>query len=816
LPEAPSRDGAAAHFIVETLALALILCAFVARALTNGDGVLTFFGFMMLFAVPFVVGSGFAKMVTWRFRSLPRLGLAELVVFEWAFGVGALFTVSTLLSALGVFSPADLLALTLLLVPLVIFGRPYANLETSVRRRDVPFLLGAVAMAVLAALYLRSGTPFPYATEWDPFQDAFIANRILYLGEFHVLTSSYSPLVFQIGDVRALPLLEALGALASGGSVVGIDWWGTYFLSCALSVAVYVLARQIDLPRPTAFLASVAAAWFVELGGESGLPVFRTAALLMTLAPFVYTSLLKGRRAGVLASLATLGLFALFISAEDTAFMAAVAIGALVFSKLSSRPAHRALLGLLALTLAGALVAISYHSFWPNLLPHLDLFSTRYSSLAIYYDPLVALQFLTYTFTYYGYLVALAGMLCFSALMIFWAGRAKLGAVAALTSASLVLYFLPISYSTRVVVYAHPLVAIMFAALLTLPVYAFFHPFRSGGGRVLKSITLLLVILIAIVAILPGSISTVDSRIEAQSPLGLSSFANYDYAMGNWLRDSAPANATLVGAPGDQQIQMGLSYRLSMGGNYMSILLQKEVKAALSTGNASVSSCAIRHLVGNASTPVFIFSGRTVYWMQKPNYFNAVFYPVTLGAWPSWASQFNDTTYYKLAHEVGHQIYAYYLSSSTCAAAANQKVHLLLPVEYTPGQGSVGMPTISNATSGMEISIPAGNFVESGIASATLSLDLSGLTGLNVTLQGTGDGGRVTIYVWAPDPQDLFKYQMADNFTGTRQLTIPLYQFTAAKGSPSWGTVGKVIVTWRTGGTRAVPAIDFFYSPPGG
>lgn len=814
-PQAGRLEPSEIHWLMEVASIVLVVCSLAAGLIASGNLVRSFFGAMTILAAPLLVGSGSARIIS---RALGKKvagpDFFELAVFEWCLGMGVLFSACLALSAVGVFALWEAVAFSLLFVPVVILGRPYAGLTMSLKGRDLPFVIALAALAVAAVAYLRIGSPFPYSPTWDTFQDAFIANRIQYLGEFHLLTSSYSPLVFQIGDVRALPLLEAFASLTSGGNVIGIGWWGSFALSPVMAIGVYVLGREAGLPRVTAFLGAVAAAWLMEFGGESGIPVFRTAAVLMALAPFIFAALLRGNRTGLTLSFLSLGLLAAFFSAEDVAFVAAIAVGVVVFEAASRRFSMRFLLGLVSTAFAIGLFGILLGGYWPDSLPAINLFSTRYSAQAINFQAGVSLHFLEQTFTRAGYFLALVGTLAFSIAMLARPDRSKAFTVAALASTSLIAYFLPVSFSARVVVYAQAFVALMLAAAVTLPIERLAPRIRLPRGVTLKASAYLVVVAIVLVAVLPASIGSVHSQVDAASPLGRTSFSSYDYQMGNWLRVNAPANAVLIGAPGDQQIQMGLSDRQSLGGNYMSIALQQEVKAALYPGNATVSSCALSRIVGNDSTPVVILSGRTVAWMQRPNYFNAVFYPLNLTKLPSWAAQFNDTAHYTLAHQVGGQIYAYYVTSPVCPAPSAYAIPLSSVVAYSPGGGRVGIPTLTNTSSGEVLSIPAGSFVEAGVASGSFDADLGGFTAMNVTLQGTGSGGTITFYVWAPTPQDLFKYQMPDNFTGTIHVMIPLYQFSAVKGSPSWTSAARVVVTWRTSGNVSLPAISFVYSPP--
>lgn len=807
-------DPPAVHQLIELFSIVLVVSSLAAGAIASYDFTRSFFGALAMVAAPLLVGSGSARVLSKILgKRVGGLDVFELAVFEWCLGTGVLFSACFVLSALGIFALWEAVAFSTLFVPVVLLGRPHDELTISVKRADFPFLVAAVALAVVAVAYLRIGSPFPYAPTWDTFQDAFIANRIRYLGEFHLLTSSYSPLVFQISDIRALPLLEAFASLASGGSVLGVAWWGSFALAPIMAVGVYILAGEAGLPRMTAFVGSIASVWLMEFGGESGIPVFRTAAVLMTLAPFVFAALLRGRRAGFTFSFLSLGLLVAFFSAEDAAFVVAIAVGLVVFEAASRRLPTRFLLGLLSTAFSIGLFSILLGGYWPDSLPAINLFSTRYSANAIFYQAAVALRFLEQTFTQAGYASALVGTLAFSLVLLVRNDRSKVYTVAALASSSLIAYFLPVSFSTRVIVYAQSFVALMMAAAVTLPLNRL--PSRMRLGRMtLKTVAYILVLAILLVAVLPGSVGSIHSRVEAASPLGQTSFSSYDYQMGNWLKANAPANATLVGAPGDQQIQMGLSYRQTLGGNYMSVALQREVKAALYSGNATISSCALSRIVGNGSTPVVILSGRTVAWMQQPNNFNVILYPLNMTTLPSWAGQFNDSTRYQLAHQVGDQIFAYYVISSVCAPPSAYTVPLSSVVAYSPGGGKVGRPSLMNTSSGEWLSIPAGTFVEAGVSSSTLGRDFSGFTSMNVTIQGTGGGGAITFYVWAPDAQDLFKYQMTDNFNGTTQMVIPLYLFSAVKGSPSWTSVSRVVVTWRTTGNLSVPAITFTYSPP--
>lgn len=641
------------------LILYLILGLFLVRAVDIPEIIKAFYAATVFFILPEQFGKSVYILVE---KITKKDFLAEFdfitnYILYWCSGVILLMVIAFGLSILDLFSMINMIIIVsfLLIFNFLSSKETLVAETTDFLKEHRYFLVICLIIGFMVSAFLHSKSPFPYYPQYDPFQDMFVAKRMIYLNEFHLFTHEYSDLIFlQRYDIRAFQLLIALSGVWGNVELLHIFWAAPFVYLPLFSVGIYLFSYKVYSKKAFGLFSAFIGGWVMESRAVSGMYVFRSTVILWLFFPYILFSFHESANKRKLFRLfLVLFTFSLVYHKFDGLVMVGLLFSYAFMQRVLEKEYVPTIARLAIIAILGLLVLHRSFGILPLDSFQIDPFKTVFSSRPVNFDFYMKLNYIKEFYTNIVLYFIIMGILLSSIIN----GSKELIAVTFLGTSILALYFLPIAYSSRFILYDH-----LFLTIISVYSISIFLKLLSKISIIDKSLnrTLNLILTVSILIVLSSELITPTQKIieRASSEDNIAtSFTEYELNMGRWLLKNVEPDAVIIGEAMTQQIMSGLTYRHNIGGYYMGKEKIEIVKKILSTTDAEVAANLSKNLVKEKNPIIIVISGRASNWVRYRNNYNPVWNPEKFEYFQGF-DKFYNTTYFEPLYQIDGQIYA--------------------------------------------------------------------------------------------------------------------------------------------------------------
>lgn len=664
------------EFLYKNLTIFLFAVLITTNTFSIPEIVKGFLSASVFFFLPFITGVTLSEWIIKKYQI--NYDFFFMSIFYWSLGSLFIWILSLLMSLLNLFSlyGVILILCLLLIINLKDFHKSlFSNLDFDLNLKNISILTGLGLYGILAAIFIRSRSPFPFQVNWDMFQDLFIIGRISEFNQLLVLSNDYAKYAYYRFSPSFFKLLVSLATEWASSNPLSVFWTAPYIQASLYSVFIYLFTYYFSKNQ----LLSIFSALIGTFLFESKLPLgllakFDDDRLIALVFPYLIVSVdrylvsegiahLKKRKNiifwGVILTTSFL------IHPYVTLFLLCFILLHIFLKKIY--PNHIRYIRYLPLIIVLFIFLLKYGNF--SLLNYykFNIFVAskvyvpsevvRFQKLELWYTPL----FLYATF--------------FSILLCIFVKRFLYSNYAILSihcSVLFLLFFLPTN-SSRIALFIHLFVAFFSAMLISIMIDLFSRiNFRREKTNSILTVEKrnklfrMFLSLIIFILLIPQIASPISSALDSWSYKtnlnGIAtSFTDYELRMGEWIRENTLSNSFILSDPITMQIIRGISYRESFGRVYMRFDNNSQILIeAIKTDDPATTNKLLLSLVSDdyfKDRKIYIvLSGRFAEWMENPSVF----------PWQPAShidshiiNKFNDPEYFKLVYEVDEKIYLY-------------------------------------------------------------------------------------------------------------------------------------------------------------
>jgi hypothetical protein len=448
-------------------------------------------------------------------------------------------------------------------------------------------------IGLLKAFLIRIPSPFPYQPALDQFNHMLIINKILKENIFHISLKKYSSVFLKNAYTTLFHILISISIFLTVANPLHFFWVSPFFMIPLFAVEIYLLTFKITKNKFVGFLSSIISIGIIEFSRVPNIWHFLPSIIVMTLVP-IYLDYFYGEKINpntaklwfllslnmILLSYFTGLIFSFF-------FLFYLTLNRLVKRGLFLRYISLSLIVILLIVISNILKIDNYSFDW-----------FEYENFDYMLNVDKKTDFLIETSSFIIFVPVIFFILFYT-----FSEDQKHQNLIILFLISVLLYYLPISFTVRAIQFFHTLISI-FSAI------GFYLLLKNSENSKLRFSLITLFVVISISSFFIINLNYFELWKNWGDYNFSTSFLDYEYEMGEWVRKSIPKKSLIISDPTTQAIINGISMRETLNGQYMSNSNQILVKNFIK--NESDIEINLTQ-----KKKFLIFSGRTAFWVNN-------------------------------------------------------------------------------------------------------------------------------------------------------------------------------------------------------